>query len=59
MLSIHGVSGGHSGGVLGPFEKNNKLFWKKLDNPVRKNPNPPKLTATAQKILLPRLDPLK
>ena len=40
-------------------EKNNKLFWKKLDNPVRKNPNPPKLTATAQKILLPRLDPLK
>jgi hypothetical protein len=40
-------------------EKNNRFIPKKLDSPVKKKPNPPKLTASAQKILLKRLDPLK
>jgi len=38
--------------------KNNKFVLRKLDRPVRKNPRPPKLTITAQKILLKRRDPL-
>ena len=41
------------------FEKNSKFIPKKLDNPVRKNPNPHKLTVAAQKILFNRLDPVK
>ncbi len=40
-------------------ENNNKFVPKKLDNPVRKKPNPPKLTVIAQNTLLKRLDPVK
>jgi len=39
-------------------EKINRFIPKKLDNPVRKNPKPPKLTVRAQKRLLKRLDPV-
>lgn len=40
-------------------EKNKRFVPKKLDKPVRKKPNPPKLTAIAQKMLFKRLDPVK
>ena len=39
------------------LENISKLTLKKLDNPLRKNPNPPALTANAQKILLNRREP--
>ena len=38
-------------------EKVIRLTLKKLDNPLRKKPRPPILTANAQKILLSRRDP--
>ena len=41
------------------LEKNKRFIPKKLDNPARKKPNPPKLTVVAQNILLKRLEPLK
>ena len=40
-------------------EKNNSRVLKKLDNPVKKNPKPPKLTVNAQKMLFNLLDPVK
>ena len=39
------------------LENINKLTLKKLDNPLRKNPKPPKLTAKAQKTLLNLREP--
>ena len=43
--------------ILLEFAKNNKFIFKKLDIPVKKKPNPPRLIQTAQKRLLNRREP--